>query len=341
NGVYEQVVEQLNNKNYIEFSGIEPNPTYETLMQAVEIARKEEIDFLLAVGGGSVIDGTKFIAAAIPFTYDDPWKLLSEQAKIEKAIPLGAILTLPATGSEMNATAVISHKALKQKLAFCGKSLFPKFSILDPETMYSIPKNQLANGIVDAFIHVLEQYLTYDVNSPVQDRFAEALLITLLEEGPKLMENPKNYDVCANIMWTATMSLNGLIAVGVPEDWATHNIGHELTALFNLDHGQSLAVVLPGLLREMKTEKSQKLLQFAERVWKMKIKDQTACIDKVIDETENFFKSLGLKTLLSEYDVKIEDIDFLCKRLDNQKLNWGENENINSDLIRKILISRF
>jgi NADP-dependent alcohol dehydrogenase len=220
-GTLAEVKTALDGYTVLEFGGIEPNPTYETLMQAVELARREKIDFLLAVGGGSVIDGTKFIAAAIPFA-GEPWDILAKRAKIGSAIPLGSVLTLPATGSEMNSGAVITKRATDDKLAFSNPKLFPRFSVLDPTKTYTLPPRQVANGVVDAFVHIVEQYLTYPVDAKVQDRFAEGLLLTLVEDGPKALQEPENYDVRANLMWTATLALNGLIGVGVPNDWATH-----------------------------------------------------------------------------------------------------------------------
>ncbi len=230
NGTLGDVRTALAGRKVFEFGGIEPNPTYETLMQAVALARTEAIDFLLAVGGGSVIDGTKFISAAIPFA-GDPWDILSKRARIETAVPFGSVLTLPATGSEMNSGAVITRKASVDKLAFMNPLLYPQFSVLDPVKTYSLPPRQVANGIVDAFVHVIEQYLTYPAGGAVQDRFAEGLLLTLIEEGPKALASPENYEVRANIMWCATLALNGLISTGVPQDWTTHMIGHELTVL--------------------------------------------------------------------------------------------------------------
>ena len=247
-GTLAEVKAALAGFTIFEFAGIEPNPTYETLMQAVELARRERIDFLLAVGGGSVLDGTKFIAAAIPFT-GDPWDILAKRAKIGSAVPFGSVLTLPATGSEMNNGAVITKRASNDKLAFSNRLLFPRFSVLDPTKTYTLPPRQVANGVVDAFVHITEQYLTYPDDAKVQDRFAEGLLLTLIEEGPKALQVPEDYAVRANLMWTATLALNGLIGAGVPNDWATHMLGHELTALHGLDHAQTLAVVLPAMLQ--------------------------------------------------------------------------------------------
>ncbi len=268
NGVYQQVIRAMQGRSMLEFAGIEPNPRYETCLRAVALAQAEGIDFLLAVGGGSVIDGTKFIAAAVAYQGADPWDMLLDSSRVPpNPLPLGCVLTLPATGSEMNGGAVISREATREKLFFVTPQTLPRFSILDPETTYSLPPRQVANGIVDAWVHTTEQYLTYPVDAPLQDRQAEAILLTLLDEGPKALADPQNYAVRANVMWSATQALNGLIGCGVPQDWATHMIGHELTALYGIDHAQSLALVLPGVLRCQKQRKRAKLLQYGDRIW--------------------------------------------------------------------------
>ncbi|MDO9262078.1 MAG: iron-containing alcohol dehydrogenase, partial [Flavobacteriaceae bacterium] len=247
NGVYQQVINALDGYNITEFGGIEANPTYETLMKAVAVVREKNIDFILAVGGGSVIDGTKFISAAAKYEGENAWDILSKGAKVTNAIPFGTVLTLPATGSEMNSGAVISKKETDEKLVFGSPLVFPKFSITDPTVIQSLPLRQLQNGVIDAYVHVLEQYLTYPTNAFLQDRLAESVLQTLIEVGPKVLKNPSDYTIASNFMWCCTMALNGLIAKGVPTDWATHMIGHELTALHGLDHAQSLAVIGPNL----------------------------------------------------------------------------------------------
>ncbi|MDQ2177065.1 iron-containing alcohol dehydrogenase [Marinifilum sp. D714] len=315
NGVYDQVMEALKDYNITEFGGIEPNPHFETLMKAVEIVRNEGIDFLLPVGGGSVLDGTKFIAAAAYYEGKDEWDILAKRAEITKAVDLGAVLTLAATGSEMNSGGVITKAATKEKLAFGNPLLFPKFSVLDPETTYSLPMRQITNGIVDAYVHVMEQYLTYPVNSPVQDRFAEGLLLTLIEEGPKAMaiETP-DYENRANLMWAATMALNGLIGMGVKSDWATHMIGHELTAFHGIDHGVTLAIVLPGLLTKLKEERGEKLLQYAERVWNITEGSEEERKTLAIQKTEEFFQNVGIATRLGDHNVGQDSIDIISKR---------------------------
>ncbi|MGL6041459.1 MAG: iron-containing alcohol dehydrogenase, partial [Deefgea sp.] len=266
NGTLAEVRAALGAREVHEFNGIEPNPTYETLMQAVEIIRAEKLDFLLAVGGGSVIDGTKFIAAAVPFV-GEPWDILTTFGQtMTSALPFGTVLTLPATGSEMNHGAVITQKATQTKLPFMNPLVFPLFSILDPSKTFTLPTRQIANGVVDAFVHTVEQYLTYPANGMVQDRYAEGLLNILIEIGPKVLANPQDYDLRANLMWAATQALNGLIGAGVPQDWSTHMIGHELTALFDIDHARTLAIVLPANLALRSDSKREKLLQYADRV---------------------------------------------------------------------------
>lgn len=303
NGVYDQVKTALGHRVVFEFFGVEANPDYDTLMKAVELCRKENLNWVLPVGGGSVLDGSKFVAAAVPYA-GDPWEILTARAAhVKSALPIGAVLTLPATGSEANAFAVISRRAIKEKLAFGCPHTFPRFSILDPETTYSLPSRQIANGVGDAFCHVLEQYLTYPADAAIQDRFAEGVLRTLVEVGPKTLAQPNDYAHRANFVWAATTALNGWIGVGVPQDWTTHMIGHELTALHDIDHARTLAVVLPSLLHVQRDTKRGKLLQYAERVWDIREGSEDARIDAAIAKTRAFYESLGIKTRLSDYQV--------------------------------------
>jgi len=338
NGVYDQVTKALKGINFIEFGGIEPNPKYETLMKAVEIGRSENVSFLLAVGGGSVIDGTKFIAAAIPFEAD-PWNMLvgGKDVTISNALPFGTVLTLPATGSEMNSGAVISRNDTKEKFAFGSPLLYPKFSVLDPTFTYSLPVNQIANGIVDAFVHVTEQYLTYPAQAHIQDRWAEGILQTLIEDGPQAIANPLSYDIRANIMWSCTMALNGILSVGVPTDWATHMIGHELTAFFGLDHAVTLAIVLPSLHREMRDEKKLKLLQYGSRVWGIDVGTEDMRLEKAIEATETFFQSLGIKTHFSDYGISMIQLNPIVERFKQRGWKMGENKTITADVVERIL----
>lgn len=338
NGIYQKVIDLLKGYDYVEFGGIEPNPKYENLMEAVKLGREYKIEFILAVGGGSVVDGAKFISAAIPFD-EDPWKLVSDKLDFNESIPLGTILTLPATGSEMNKGAVISNKSKGDKLALISEKLFPKFSILDVSVLSSLPKRQIANGIIDAFVHTTEQYITYPINAKLQDRFAESILITLIEEGPQFYNNVENKEVGANIMFSATMALNGVIGAGVPTDWSIHMIGHELTALYNIDHARSLAIILPVLYRIKIEEKLSKLVQYAEIVWQITEGNDKEKAIKAIYLTEKFFQSLGVPTKLSDYDV---DLEYTIKVIKEKfayrnMLNFGENGIISINDIDPIL----
>ncbi len=340
NGIYDQVITALKGFNIIEFSGIEANPHYETLMRGVALVKANKIDFLLAVGGGSVLDGTKFIAAASLWEGSDPWEILARRNEVSvlKAIPIGTVITLPATGSEMNGTAVVTRWETKDKLAFASEHVMPRFSILDPEVVFSLPQIQVSNGIVDAFIHVMEQYLTFPANAPVQDRFAESLLITLTEEGPKVLADRSNYDAAVNFMWSATMALNGLIGVGVPQDWASHMIGHELTAFYGIDHGQTLCIVLPGIMQVKRENKKEKILQYGERVWKITEGTTDERIDAAIEKTVNFFESVGIKTKLSDYGIGSDVIPKIVNRFKERGITAiGERGDLTTDDIARIL----
>lgn len=337
NGTLAEVRQALGTRIQQEFGGIEPNPNFETLMLAVERVRKDRIDFLLAVGGGSVIDGSKFVAAAAHFE-GDPWQILASfGGAVQSALPLGVVLTLSATGSEMNSGSVVTRKETHTKAFFNSPLVFPQFSILDPTKTYTLPARQLANGVVDAFTHVMEQYLTYPVDARVQDRFSEGLLQTLIEIGPKVVHEPADYDSRANLMWAAAMALNGLIAAGVPQDWATHLVGHELTALHGMDHAQTLAVLLPSMLDLRRDAKRAKLLQYAERVWQITEGDENARIDLAIQKTRAFFENLGVATRLSGYGIGAEDIDTLVAALETHGMvRLGEHGDVTLELARKV-----
>ncbi len=337
NGTLAEVRQALGTRIQQEFGGIEPNPTFETLMLAVELVRKDRIDFLLAVGGGSVIDGSKFVAAAAHFE-GDPWQILASfGSAVTSALPLGVVLTLSATGSEMNSGSVVTRKATHTKAFFHSPLVFPQFSILDPTRTYTLPARQLANGVVDAFTHVMEQYLTYPVDARVQDRFSEGLLQTLIEIGPQVVHEPADYDSRANLMWAAAMALNGLIAAGVPQDWATHLVGHELTALHGMDHAQTLAVLLPSMLDLRRDAKRAKLLQYAERVWQITEGDEDARIDLAIQKTRAFFESLGVATRLSGYGIGADAIDALVAALETHGMvRLGEHGDVTLELARKV-----
>ncbi|MEA5403095.1 iron-containing alcohol dehydrogenase [Arcicella sp. DC2W] len=338
NGVYEQVTKALAGRKVIEFAGIEPNPSYETLMKAVAIMRAEKVDFVLAVGGGSVIDGTKFLVAAVDYD-GDPWEILTKPVRTTKAMPFGTVLTLPATGTEMNSGAVITRKSTHEKLGMGGPGLFPKFSVLDPEVIKSIPKTQLVNGIVDAYTHVLEQYLTYPAGALLQDRFAESILQTLVEVAPKIIADPSDYQAAANFMWSCTMALNGLIQKGVPTDWATHAIGHELTALYNIDHARTLAIIFPNLYKVRFENKKEKLAQYGQRVWNITEGTLEEKANAAIDRTVAFLHELGVKTRLSEYtDDYAKTADFIEKRFTER--GWkalGERKDITPAIVKEIV----
>ena len=338
NGTLAEVEAALGTRTVQRFGGIEPNPSYETLMKAVELVRREKLDFLLAVGGGSVIDGSKFVAAAVDYD-GEPWHILETYGKhITRAVPLGCVLTLPATGSEANCAGVVTRKSIKAKLGFGSTHVYPRFAVLDPEKTYSLPPRQIANGVVDAFVHVMEQYVTYPVHAAVQDRYAESLLQTLIDIGPQALATPQDYDVRANLMWSATQALHGLIGAGVPQDWATHKIGHELTALHGLDHAQTLAIVLPNLLHLRRDVKHDKLLQYASRVWKIDTGTAEARIDAAIAHTRAFFESLGVKTRLSDYGIGAEAIDDIVAQLEAHGMNAiGEDKGIDLEFSRRIL----
>jgi len=341
NGVYDQVKAALPATEIIEFGGIEPNPRYETLMKAVEIIRKENIGFILAVGGGSVIDGVKFISAAVKFD-GNPMDILHKRLLMKdltQVIPFGTVLTLPATGSEMNSGAVITINETQEKLSFGGSALFPKFSICDPTVIESLPKRQIQNGVVDAFTHVMEQYLTYPTDALLQDRIAESILQTLVEIGPAVVEQPTDYKLAANYMWCATMALNGLIQKGVPTDWATHMIGHELTALYEIDHARTLAIIGPNLYRVMFDTKKEKLAQYGERVFNVQGNSIEEKAEKAIEATVAFFHQMGMLTRLSENTEKYDGTaDFIVKRFEERGwLAMGEKQNITPEKVREIV----
>lgn len=336
NGVYEQLNQALAGREWLEFPGIGANPQYDQLMEAVDLVKRERIDFLLAVGGGSVVDGTKFVAAAACFEGEDPWDILLDKAPIKAALPLGCVLTLPATGSESNPAAVVSRG--EAKLSFYNPLVLPRFAVLDPTTTYSLPVRQVGNGVVDAFVHILEQYLTFPVGGDVQDRLAEGLLQVLVDNGPRALTEPTNYQVRANLMWAASLALNGLIGRGVPQDWSTHAIGHQLTALHGLDHAQSLAVVLPSLLREQAAQKQEKLAQFAERVWHSRREDKALRIEEAIIRTEQFFQQMGVGTRLADYGLNESCIPAICSNLKRFGLTaLGEQQDIDPDKVARIL----
>jgi NADP-dependent alcohol dehydrogenase len=340
NGIHQQVIDAIKDFETIEFGGIEPNPRFETLMQAVELIKKENITFILAVGGGSVIDGVKFISGAVNFN-GNPIEILQKRILIkENAMPFGTVLTLPATGSEMNSGAVVTIEATQEKLTTGGSALFPKFSICDPKVIVSLPKRQLQNGVVDAFTHVMEQYLTFPHDALLQDHFSESILKTLIEIGPEVVEHPSDYKLASNFMWCCTMALNGLIQKGVPSDWATHMIGHELTALYEIDHARTLAIIAPNLYRVMFETKKDKLAQYGKRVWNIQNLDTEATALMAIEKTVDFFHKMGMFTKLSENTEDFEkSAEIIVNRF--QKRGWkalGEKQNITLEKVKEIVV---
>jgi NADP-dependent alcohol dehydrogenase len=338
NGVHEQVLKALGSRVLFEFFGVEANPDYDTLMKAVVLARREKIDWILAVGGGSVLDGAKFVAAAVPYA-GDPWEILvTRGSKLQTALPIGTVLTLPGTGSEANGASVISRRSIREKLAFISPLVFPRFSVLDPETTVTLPERQISNGVADAFTHVIEQYLTYPAHAAVQDRFAESVMRVLIDEGPKSVRNPGDYDARANVVWAATWALNGAIGAGVPQDWASHMIGHELTALHGIDHARTLAVIVPSLLNIQRATKGAKLIQYGERVWGIRDGSDEARVDAAIQKTRGFYEALGLRTRLADYDVKADTAAVVAGRLRARGLiAIGERSDITPEVVEKIL----
>jgi NADP-dependent alcohol dehydrogenase len=337
NGVRDQVLSALRGRTVVEFEGIEPNPEFETCMKAVEVVKKEKIDFLLAVGGGSVLDGTKFVGVAARYPADkDPWSILLDHgARVKESLPVGCVMTLPATGSEANPTAVISRRATGEKYHFGAPCSFPVFSVLDPTTTFTLPRRQVVNGLVDTYVHTMEQYATTLAPAPLQDRQAEAILSTLVEDAGKILADPPDDEARATFMWCATQALNTLIGCGVDQDWATHMIGHEITALHGLDHGVTLAIVLPGALRERIEQKRAKLTQYGKRVFGV------GSAEEAIDRTEAFFRDLGMKTRLSEHGVDAKALAAeIDRRFTSRRFTCGEKGEVDGKLAARIVLSR-
>lgn len=339
NGIYEQVKKALSNYEVVEFGGIPANPEYSILLDALKIIKEENITYLLAVGGGSVIDGTKFLSAAALYEGDTPWDLLTNKKPVTKGLPFGTVLTLPATGSEMNSGSVITRAETKEKLAFGGPGMFPQFSVLDPEVIKSIPQRQLANGVADAFTHVMEQYMTYPIGAKLQDRFAESIMQTLVEVAPEIMKDPSNYEAASNFMWSCTMALNGLIQQGVPGDWAVHSMGHELTAMYGIDHARTLAILAGNHYRYNFDTKKEKLAQYAERVWNITEGTLEEKAHAGIEKTDGFFKSLGIDIKLSDYtDDYAETGSAVAERFTERGwLGLGEHKSLTPTDAQKII----
>lgn len=337
NGVYEQVAKALEGFDYLEFWGIEPNPKVETLRKAVELCKSEGVEFIVAVGGGSTLDGTKLIAAAAKVECD-AWELVKNPSLYGGTLPFASVMTLPATGSEMNRGAVISNLSTGEKYSFYNT--YPVFSILDPEATFSLPDFQVACGLADTFVHVMEQYLTIPECSPLMDRWAEGIVQTIVEVAPKALSPERDYDTMATFMLSATMGLNGFVAMGVPQDWATHMIGHEITALTGTTHGQTLVMVLPGVMNVLREQKGAKIVQFGERVWGIKEGSTDERIDRTIEATEQFFRSLGLATRLSELSIGEDVVEEIVRRFKERGTLLGENANVDYRLVEQILRQR-
>jgi len=343
NGAYQQVKAALGARKVIEFGGIEPNPHYETCIKAVALAKQEKVDFLLAVGGGSVVDGTKFIAAAVKYPGGNLWDIVDSFSNhdtdvVKDALPFGTVITLPATGSEMNCGAVISRFEMQLKLHFASEKVFPKFSIINPEFTETLDARQTGNGIVDTFVHVAEQFITYDVNTPLIDKMCAGVMRTLIDEAPKVFANPHDYAARANICWCSTVGLNGWLGCGVVQDWATHMLGHELTAVYGLDHGRTLAVIMPALWRKFKVQKRPKLLFLAHEVWGLN-GDSDEVVELAITKTEEFFHSLQVPTLLSDYGIdKQQAAEKIRARLLERNKVFGEHANIDGNIAAEILL---
>lgn len=337
-GTLDKVRQFLAKREVIEFGGIEPNPRYSTLMQAVAVVSQEKIDFLLAVGGGSVMDGTKFIALAANYggNAEDLLQRGFKPSPMPAALPLGTVVTLPATGSEMNAGGVVSHQG--GKFVISNPLLYPKFSILDPTLTFTLPPTQVANGIIDTFSHTVEQYVTLPAEGRFQDRTAEGILRTLIEIGKTTLDHPTDYDARANLMWCASNALNGLIGAGVPQDWTTHMIGHELTAMFGIDHAKTLAILHPAVWTVRKEQKRAKLAQYAERVWDLTDGNEDDRIARAIEKTREFFEGLGVSTRLGTYGVTADRIDAIVAALEKHGMAaLGETREVTLDVSRQIL----
>lgn len=337
NGSYAQTVAAIGKRKFAEFGGIEPNPEYATCMKAVKLARDKKLDFIIALGGGSVIDACKFIAAAVAYKGKDPWDILEKGLPVKDALPLGTILTLPATGSEMNMNSVVSRREIGKKLAFASEKVYPQFSVLDPTFTYTLPKRQTRNGVIDAFVHVMEQYLTRPANAEIQDRFAESIAQTLVKAGPVALKKPDDYDCRANIMLAATMALNHLIAAGVPQDWSSHLIGHELTALYGLDHAETLAIALPKVMEYKKAQKLDKIVQLGRRVFGIEAKGKAKAANATIDAVKKFFVKMGAGIELKSYKLPADAPEAVGKNIARTYKAIGENGDITPADVVKIL----
>jgi alcohol dehydrogenase len=317
NGLYEQVIQQLNDLNVevFELSGVEPNPRIETARKGVELCKKENIEFILAVGGGSVIDCTKLIAAGAKYE-GDAWDLVVKKAVATEALPFGTILTLAATGSEMNSGSVITNWETKEKYGWGSPATFPKFSILDPTNTFSVPKDQTIYGMVDMMSHVFEQYFHQVENTPLQDRLCESTLLTVMEAAPKLVNDLENYELRETILFSGTIALNGMLQMGYRGDWATHNIEHAVSAVYDIPHGGGLAILFPNWMKHCLKENPARFKQLAERVFAISPEGKTD--EEVgllgIEKLREFWTSIGAPSRLADYQIDDSQLEVMADK---------------------------
>lgn len=340
NGTLARVHERLKSRveMIVEFGGVQPNPEYAQLIQALPLIEEYALDYVLAVGGGSVADGAKFIALAAKYD-GDPWDLLEHPTlRTTGALPLGTVMTLPATGSEMNPIFVVSHREQGRKLSRYDALVYPEFSIVDPKLTETVPKRQIANGLVDAFIHTTEQYIVEEQDTPLQARFSEGILQTLLEVGERTYRDPSDQEARAAFCYAATMALNGMIGAGVVQDWSTHNIGHELTALYDIDHARSLAATIFDNFELRWEQKRPRLAQMGRRVFGLEGDDESTA-RAALEQMRAFFESLDVPTSLRAYDnIHCDVADRVVRAIELRGKNaLGEHESVDLALIRKIV----
>ncbi|MFS0881906.1 iron-containing alcohol dehydrogenase [Metabacillus niabensis] len=317
NGLYDQVVNILKDKQIeiFELSGVEPNPRLSTVQRGVDICKNENIDFLLAVGGGSVIDCTKAIAVGAKYE-GNPWDIVTKKHIPTEALPFGTVLTIAATGSEMNSGSVITNWETQEKYGWGSPLVFPKFSILDPVNTYTVPKNQTIYGIVDMMSHVFEQYFHHTKNTPLQDKFCESTLRTVIEAAPKLVEDLENYELRETILYAGTIALNGQLQMGYRGDWATHNIEHAVSAVHDIPHGGGLAILFPNWMKHTMSENVDRFVQMAVNVFDVEPsgKDKEAIATEGIEKLREFWSSIGAPSRLKDYDIGEESIDVMADK---------------------------
>ncbi|ANX13381.1 butanol dehydrogenase [Fictibacillus arsenicus] len=317
NGLYDEVMNELNKMGMevSELSGVEPNPRLTTVKRGVDLCKENNIECLLAVGGGSVIDCTKAIAAGAKYD-GDVWDLITLKAQPQEALPFGTVLTLAATGSEMNSGSVITNWETQEKYGWGSPLVFPKFSILDPTYTFSVPKDQTIYGIVDMMSHVLEQYFHNAENTPLQDRFAESILLTVMETAPKLLEDLENYELRETILYNGTMALNGTLQMGLRGDWGSHNIEHAVSAVYDIPHAGGLAILFPNWMRHNVDTNVDRFKQLAVRVFGVETEgksDKEAALEG-IDRLSAFWTSLGAPNALADYDIDSSKLDLIADK---------------------------